>query len=464
MNFARITIATVCALSAIGAYAADQSTMNAAQQAQVQQELTQLQSNISQLNAQIAQEKGAVHSSPKLGKLAYSYNRGRSRVESDANIGYIELMPATTFELNLLQAKSEQPMRTLAIGGYMEADAQYWQGSSGIQTGTTTVTQNGHDHTVPVYASGKGSQIGLTSLNIDTAANINEWTQALVGFELTNATTGENGTYNSKIDKAFVTVGNLQKTPFYLTVGKIYIPFGAFAGSGPWSAQLDRVYFRSDEMPQIIAGFFQDGLNASLSVFSTDSSNNNSHQIADFAYNMSYTQKFTNGWSYLVGASYLNNIKGTQSSLGEAYTTSSNYISSNGINPAVDVNGQLSYQIYELFGEYNQTLRNNSFGTQNLGKAKGWDIAVGANPKLMGKLTMFTVSYSGAAGIQNVPAGMNNAFLTGCTATYGMKRNWILGATRAIFPNWDLGLEYLRSTTYDNQGTNAYTLDSSLYF
>ncbi len=463
----RSAMALACLFSITGlAYADNTTTMSdanaggqsqavsSADQAQAQAQLDQLKQTLKNLETQITNDKtqSSAPATRSLGQLSGIYHKGRQLVQSDS-ANYFEMMPSTTFEQALLQGKPDFQNGALVMGGYLEEDMQDWS-QNGVVTSPTT--------------AGKSSQLALTSLNVDAMSDVNDWVQIFTSLKMISDTTSH-AAPTSQFNKAFVTVGNLDKTPFYLTMGKVYIPFGVFGGNGPWSVELNRAYFRANETPQFIVGFFQDGLSSSFSVFK-DSARDTA---PNFAYNINYAYTINSDWSYAVGASYMNDIIGaSQTAIGGAYT-SDDIDHGHGINPAIDLNAQVSYLIYTLSGEYNQTLKDNYAGSgaapgapagTNIGKTKAWYVSGSATPVLLQKPTTFMVTYSGAAGIDGIPVGLSNDLSNGPTASYGLKQAWILGVSRPVIKNIIVGVEYNRATTYRNRVANAGTVDLSVYF
>jgi hypothetical protein len=436
--------------SAIGAPSQQSDASNLAL---MQQQLIQLEQQLNQLNqtldsstkAKKVQKVSASTPAP-LGQYTARYEQGHQMATTDS-AAYFELLPNTTFQLALLQDKADFANHSIAIGGYMESDLQYWNTQPLNATPTPYQTV--------------GSQFAVTQVNVDVMSNINEWTQAFVSYEGLNLTNTTQQTF--KVEKAFLTVGNLQKAPVYLTVGKTYIPFGVFGSNAPWASELGKTYVRSNEIPQVILGFFEQGLSSSLSVFS----NSIKGDAANFALDMGYSYTINKSWNFAVGAGYLNDIRATNSAIGSAFSGDSPTLKSDGINPAIDVNAMVGYQIYALSAEYDQTLRNNyaTLNNANNGKIRTWYVSGSASPQvIMTQPTTFQLTYTGASGIKNIPTGLTNNFIQGATALNGVKRAWILSASQPVLANWMVGVEYQLARTYENANANVYTIDSSLFF
>lgn len=84
-----------------------------------------------------------------------------------------------------------------------------------------------------------GPQTGdfnLAGAELDVAIALNSWVEGLMTFSYDSsapATPPLNRVSNSnfRLGKGFINVGNLEKTPFYMTAGQIYVPFGRYSSS-----------------------------------------------------------------------------------------------------------------------------------------------------------------------------------------------------------------------------------------
>ncbi|MDI1351673.1 MAG: LbtU family siderophore porin, partial [bacterium] len=114
---------------------------------------------------------------------------------------------------------------------------------------------------------------------------------------------------NIFINTAFLTLGDLNKSPFYISAGQMFLPFGEY-GSNLQTSPLPARVGRIKQRP-ILVGFeprFIPGFNASLFTFSGDSYvAKKSGVINNGGTNVSYT--LSNSWFSLTsGASYIINI------------------------------------------------------------------------------------------------------------------------------------------------------------
>lgn len=401
---------------------------------------------------------GETTASPELGKLSFAAQNGGLPVMNEINEPFEEL-PSTTFELALLKAKHDFPSRGVAVGGYLELNPQTWQASPDV-AGNALPTLD--------RSPGSGSGIFATTVNLDFMSNVNDWTQFFASFKGANL-----GTSEASLDifnKAFITVGDLDKLPVYMTVGKIYLPFAVFGGNGPWSDTLAKAAYRSSERTQLIFGYFNDGFNAAASVLN----GNSQSEITDMSYNLRYDSE-QGPWHYGVGGGYLLDIRGLSSAYGSAFSGSTPTLQAGGAIGVYDFNAKVSWEELGIQAEYLQSVRGATMlnpaaettvvqSGDNLGRGSAWYLSMVYTPKLFGKDTEFQLTYSGTDGMAGVPIGLSQNPDADLTADNGIRNAWVASVTRTVLPMLYVGLEFQASQTYAKRWMYVETLDFSVYF
>lgn len=367
------------------------------------------------------------------------------------------LMPSPTFALALMQSKSAFNT-PLVLGGYLEADVQDWGGSFTNTNNAGGLTYN------------NGTDVAISSANLYTMANMGQW---VTGYLSLQGNVGGNSNQSPLFDKAFITVGNLQNNPLFFMAGKSYVPFGAFNGNGPYSNNLETNTFRIQQTNQLSLNYAMNGIYTGLTAFSTDA---NPSGIHDFAYDLSYTK--LGNFNYTVGASYLYDIRDTNSGLGASYPgngKANQFASTSTLygnrNAAFDLNAAVGYGLYTLFGEWNTTATNasNQNGSST-GKMSAWDIAFDYAPTLWNIPTTFQISYSATHNMNNVSGFLSGMIVQapqtmGTTDTNaGMQHDWILSMSNQFFKNVFFSPEYQYATLYNGTHTWTLTYDVSAYF
>ena len=427
----------IASLSLAGNAFAD-ITLTADQQAQ----LTALQNQVNQLESSLNNQSPA---------------NGMVMLDTSNPFGE---MPDTSFALSVLQSRRSFN-KPLVFGGYVEADIQAWGKDKLAATtpdGKTVDYQN-------------GTSVFLTTAKLYALANMDDWASTFLSLQ------GQTNAYNSTtFDQAFVTIGNLNKNPLYLMIGKTYLPFGNFEGNGPWSNSITTNAFRMSQTNQIDLGFFQNGLNLTLALAnpgSSDgppSSNSSSattygQNLSDLVYNLNYANTYNN-FSYSIGASYISDIRGMKSNIGQAYGGSTGFTGSK--NGAYDINGSIGYNDLTLMAEYAATTKSatNLNGTST-GIMSSWMTTLNYAPTLWGQTTIFSIGYSASQNMQNVPYSLSAAYHQGpplTTFSESFKNQWIAFIQRPIYTNVFVSPEFDYAKTYNGLHTWTTTIDISAYF
>lgn len=370
---------------------------------------------------------------------------------------FFSQLPSTTFDLALLREKQKYADNTLTLGGYIEADAQYWHANDTLAVGMTSSD-------LPK----RGSGVYLTTVDLDAMSNWNDWVTGFIGTESANLGTA---TSSIEVKKAFVTFGNLKRNPFFISVGKSFLPFGTFYGGGVWSVPMTRAAFRPSEVPELLFGYYKNGLNTNLAFFNTAQSKQH-----DFVYSFFFTPKLGGNWKPTISASYIYDMRGAPSALGSAYK-SAGVLSTNKRVPAIDVNGQIKFNQFDINAEYLEAFRQGTYNAnattaaqsvasrgETQGKPKAWELGADFNAPLLGKPMSYTLSYSRTYNMAGIPMGWSGQAIPGPSAFNGIKTGWIASMNRTITRNVYAGFEAQRGKTYANKTGYTYTLDLSVYF
>lgn len=219
------------------------------------------------------------------------------------------------------------------------------------------------------FQSATKSDIDLNEAKIDVTAEVGEWAHALVAIAYDRGSPSGGGARysNSRIylDRGLLTIGNLNKTPLYGTIGQYYVPFGIYSNYmivDPMTKTMARTKARALEL-----GFFKNGIYSAVYAFKGDSYvEGHDPAINNGGLNLGYKftkDKFTSD----VGVSYIMNMadsRGMQSTGGSGSNSTFNGFSSNGASealqhqvPAGDAHATFTYGSYSLIAEYVSALR-----------------------------------------------------------------------------------------------------------
>ena len=155
------------------------------------------------------------------------------------------------------------------------------------------------------YSNEDSSDITLATVEIGLDAQVSEWSSAhlLLLYE-----EGEEDDHLI-IDEGTITLGNTEKLPLYLTVGKMYVPFGSFESnmvSDPLTLEIGET---GDSAAQV--GFEENGFYGSVYVFNGDINEaGEDDEINNFGVNLGFVME-NDTMALDIGVDWINNIGDT---------------------------------------------------------------------------------------------------------------------------------------------------------
>ncbi|WP_303909231.1 LbtU family siderophore porin [Thiohalomonas denitrificans] len=172
---------------------------------------------------------------------------------------------------------------------------------------------SGEDH-----EGADSSDVVLATVELVAEARINDWTHAQVVYLFE-----EGDTEPGEIDQAILTFGNPERSPFYLSGGRMYVPFGVFE-SGMVSDPLTLELGETRESA-LQVGFETGGLYGAAYAFNGDSQEvgDDADSIDQFGANLGWAME-RDGYLLDVGLGYISSIA-----------------DSDGVSGALDENGDI---------------------------------------------------------------------------------------------------------------------------
>ncbi len=220
------------------------------------------------------------------------------------------------------------------------------------------------------YDKTKTSDVDLAAAEIDVAALVYPWLLGYMTLEYDNsslpgATTGSGrraGNSNFGLGQGFLTVGNLERSPIYFSLGQLYAPFGQYS-SYMYSSPLTKVLGRAKVRGAVLGydGITNNtGLYASVYTFSGDSRVQKDRNIDEGGANIGY--RYRNGTFKTAGSvSVISNIADSNGMQSNGIDTS-NQFSGFGANssterlkhrvPGIDIQGNINYGPFTIIGDY----------------------------------------------------------------------------------------------------------------
>ncbi|MDA3969741.1 MAG: LbtU family siderophore porin [Desulfobulbaceae bacterium] len=296
------------------------------------------------------------------------------------------------------------------------------------------------------FDKSKSSDIALATVEIGLDGQVSEWSSAHILLKY------EEGEDNDHvfIDEGTITLGNIEKFPFMLTAGKMYVPFGAYNSnmiSDPLTLEFGETNDSAVQILTAINGFY-----ATAYVFNgkTDETDKDD-LVRTYGANMGYTMS-SDAFSLDAGIDWLSNLADSNG-LADHISTTSGTIADpvNGLSfhATVEAGG------FTVTGEYVAALDNFAAGEVDF---KGQ----GAEPK----------AYNLEAAYGMEIANRTTTFALGYQATdealgLGLPESRYIGAVSVeLFTNTALALEYFYDEDYDTSdggtGEDANTLTMQL--
>jgi len=154
------------------------------------------------------------------------------------------------------------------------------------------------------------SDISLTTVEIGLGVEVNDWVNLELVYLYEDPSFGEETSVD--LDVGAMTIGNTGKFPFYLTIGKMFVPFGALLTHFPDDPLIDQpvtLCFAETSEKAVLAGFEHSGFAVSGYAFNGDVDEEGANNsIESFGFDANYTFCREDRWNIMVGASYLSNL------------------------------------------------------------------------------------------------------------------------------------------------------------
>lgn len=311
---------------------------------------------------------------------------------------------------------------------------------------------------------GSSSDINVDTAELDVATRAGDWATGFMALKFDNSFSGPTRTSNSRlfVEKAFVTIGNLEKTPFYLTIGQKFVPFGQynnFMVTGPMNRRLGRVLARQISV-SYASPITESGLYATLFAFRGDiqtSHINNGGGTVGYIFR---GDKFR----FDMGVDYISNIADSQGMQDNGVPFNGNFRgfgatpSAPGFNPealakrvpGIDVHADLTLGDYRFIAEY--TGATTSFSPLNM-TFNG----VGARPQAVNLL--FAYNFKSWCKDSNI--ALNYGQTSQALALNLPQRRWAIAYNISPWRNTLLSLELRRDQLYPS--TNIATGQGLLF-
>lgn len=294
---------------------------------------------------------------------------------------------------------AEEVVQSLTLSGVVEVEANHTNDFGGNNS--------------------SGLELATVELAIDAQAH--PWVQGHVLFLYE-----EGDDDDVVIDEAFVTIGNSKETPFYLSAGRMYVPFGNFTTfmiSDPLTLEMAET-----QETALQVGFGAENWHSALYAFNGDTSEgDDSSTIEQYGAHVGYSFE-AGGWNVAVDTSYTSSLFDSDlltEEFGDA-AVAGDYISGFGVQ------GVLGIGNVTLIGEYILALE---------------DLNVEGE-----KINPYTFNIEGAVVVELV--GNEMAFALACQGSKALvgilpEQRFMASIGISLFEDTALTLEYAYDKDYD---------------
>lgn len=353
-----LSLAGLVSLSTSG-FAQQATTNNDA----LAQQISALQAQIDQLKKQVDQ-KQAKQAAPAVGAKEQSADYDSVSIGPYIGINpeyngweLVVNSPSINKDVNLLNVRKKQRADYAAQGltnmeqprlifsGYLEGQASYQENYTGDNT----------------------SDINFTAAELDAFIEASPWLTGFAAFVYDDGSDDQADRVNHsnmELSQGFVTIGDLDRTPFYSSIGQMYVPFGSYVSymiTDPLTKTLGRIKTRA-----LLVGYTSDreGFSPYAATYAYQGStevegDNTNSQVRQYGFNLG-TNFAKNDWSGRFGASYTSNIAESSGMQGDSsdgsefigFGQSSTTEDLSKDVPGVDVYGLIGRGGYTFITEY----------------------------------------------------------------------------------------------------------------
>jgi len=246
------------------------------------------------------------------------------------------------------------------------------------------------------YEGESGSDLALATVELDFHVRPNDWAQGHILL------LWEDGAEHLDVDEAVLSLGNPEKSPFYLNAGKLYVPFGTFGSfmiQDPLPLELGETNETAVQIGAEYNDFFGSVFAFNGDIDETGSTNN----INNFGTSVGYVYEGeTVGIS--AGIDYINNLADadmlTEALMSTGTSTVKEYV------PGLGVHLQLTHGPFTFYSEY--IIATDQFGADELefqgqgAKPAAWHFEVIYTRDILARETNFALGCQGTGEAANL--------------------------------------------------------------
>ncbi|HID46745.1 MAG TPA: LbtU family siderophore porin [Chromatiaceae bacterium] len=307
-----------------------------------------------------------------------------------------------------------------------EGDGNWFENT---EVGAVIEVEAGHHSP---YEGDSENDIVLATFELGIESQITDWVSA--GASLLY----EEDDTPLEVDVAYIHIGNEEKSPFYLTVGQLYAPFGAFETS----MVSDPLTLEIGEARETLGrlGFAANGFNGSVYVFNGDIKKDGDNVINSWGANAGYAMESEN-MKLSFGLDYLGNLGDSDALQALIDATGGSEVSSH--VGGITANAMAEFGSFVLIGEYlaaTEAFEANEVAWNGGGaEPSAWNIEAGYNFSIGGMESTLAIGYQGTE--EALGLGLP-------------ERRVIAALSMGVYENTTLAFEYAHDTDYDNSDSS----------
>ncbi len=153
------------------------------------------------------------------------------------------------------------------------------------------------------------SDINLTTVEIGVGVAVNDWVNLETVFLYEDPFDDDDSSVD--LDVGTITFGNSERSPFYLSLGKMYVPFGALLTHLPDDPAVDQpmtLMMGETSEKALLTGFEKSGISFAGYAYNGDMDEAGDNQIEGYGFDFNYSLSDRDPFELLIGASYISNI------------------------------------------------------------------------------------------------------------------------------------------------------------
>ncbi|MCK4728491.1 MAG: LbtU family siderophore porin [Desulfobacterales bacterium] len=154
------------------------------------------------------------------------------------------------------------------------------------------------------------SDLCLTTLELTVEAEINKWVNVAATLLYEDPTFGEETSVD--LDVATVTIGNTEEFPLYVSVGAMYVPFGALLTHFPDDPLMNvpvTLVLGETREKALLLGMEHEGFSVSAYAFNGDmDETGEDNQVESYGFDANFSYDDGVAFDLLIGGSYISNI------------------------------------------------------------------------------------------------------------------------------------------------------------